>query len=136
AEVERYNQLKPLCERVLAAEREFEQIQQLTAEAMKRTTEAEHRLTAAKKIEKQLADNISDDHIIADEQQTDLHGLFPAVQLGMIVTKIGSEAVEDWPFEAIMRQLQREDSPHVLQFRRYDYRMDVLTGVWHTLSEL
>lgn len=136
AEVDRYNELRPLCERILEAEREYENIQQLTAEAMRATTEAQHQLAAAKKVEKQLAENISDDHIIADEQHTDLATLFPAVQIGMILTKVGSQSVEDWRFEAIMRRLQQEESPHVLEFRRYDYRMDVLTGVWRTLGEL
>ena len=39
-------------------------------------------------------------------------------------------------FEECLDIIDEASTPHEIEFRRYDFRQDMLTGVWYSLQEL
>ena len=86
--------------------------------------------------EREAAEAISEDHVNADRQGVGIASLFPAIQVGYIVSRVNGQPTEDIPFAEIQQFLDEARPPHTLEFRRYDYRRNMVTGGWHSLQHL
>jgi len=86
--------------------------------------------------ERQIASNITDDHIIADEQGVFVGEIFPNLVEGYILCDFNGQNVEDWPFVKVSHLIRTSKSPHIVVFKRYDFKQIQLTGEWLSLHEL
>lgn len=136
AEYRRYLHLEPTCERMLDFRMEVTKARDLRDEARRLLMEAEKELNAIRDIEKDAASRITDDHIIADERHISLAELFPNIRIGYVLSAINGNDVETLDFEAIFDQIKRLRPPQRAEFKRYDYRYDLIRGKWNSLHEL
>ena len=56
--------------------------------------------------------------------------------MGYIISKVNGVDVEDMGFEECLDIIDEASTPHEIEFRRYDFRQDLLTGVWYSLQDL
>ena len=83
-----------------------------------------------KQWKKKIANDITEDHQIADEQKIGLGDIFPKIRLYMALTEINGQNIEDMPYKEILKIFKRAVPPHVCIFQRYDYRRHELTKEW------
>jgi hypothetical protein len=65
-----------------------------------------------------------------------MQDLFPTITPGMIITKVQHADTEELGFDDVLVLLRAAKLPHVLEFRRYDFEQDVVSGEWVSLQEL
>ena len=93
-------------------------------------------LEHAQEHEREVSEQISEDHVEADMRAKGAAELFPAVQIGHIITKVNSRATEGLPFDEIIAIIDEASPPHTLEFRRYDFKQNQVNGRWDSLDEL
>ena len=93
-------------------------------------------LDEARKAEKELAALISDDHVTADRRGKRIQDCFPKIQVGMMISKVNHVDTEELAYDDIFEQIELANRPHVVEFRRYDYAQNVISGRWDSLQEL
>ena len=98
--------------------------------------QASNDLDEARKWEKELAALISDDHVTADRRGMMIQDCFPKIQVGMMISKINDIDTEELAYGAIVEQLEIANRPHKVEFRRYDYTQNVISGLWESLHEI
>jgi hypothetical protein len=86
--------------------------------------------------ERRAAENISDDHIYADEQRIPFSEMFPNIRVGYILSSINDLDVEHMPYSDVIMAIRDAKPPHLAAFRRYDNRYDPFNVRWWTLPEL
>ncbi len=86
--------------------------------------------------ERRAAENISDDHIYADEQRIPFSDMFPNIRVGYILASINDLDVENMPYSDVIMAIRDAKPPHLAAFRRYDNRYDPFNVRWWTLPEL
>lgn len=132
----RYRELQGKCERLLEAQVMLERCREQKEQSQKIFTQSGKDLDVAKKREKELAQLISDDHVEADRRGMTMQACFPKVQVGFMISKINHVDTEDLNTEDIIEQMEKADRPHQVEFRRYDYMQNVISGQWESLQEL
>lgn len=105
-------------------------------EGRKRLVAEETALSNMRVEEVELARRISDDHVVADARGMHVSEIFPNIHLGHIIVVINEVAVEDMPYEEVLKVIKKFRSPHKVAFKRYDYRQDPITDQWLSLEEL
>ena len=86
--------------------------------------------------ERNLSLKISDDHIVADEKGVFVGEIFPNIQQGYILCSFNQTDVENMRFDEAQKLIMTSKPPHRVIFRRYDYKLNALTGEWHPFAEL
>lgn len=132
----RYHELKLRCERLLEAREALREVKRIKDDAFKDMKHADQRLEKLFELERETADKITEDHVLADQQTRSVSELFPAVHAGMIITEINGIRTESLPWVEVNQLLQDAQQPHMLEFRRYDYRENSVTGRWEPLQML
>ena len=132
----RYHELKLRCERLLEARDTLRQIKRIKDNAFQGMKHADQHLEKLFELERETAEKISEDHVLADQQSRSISELFPAVCAGMIITEINGIATEGAPWAEVHQLLQDAQQPHSLEFRRYDYRENSVSGKWEPLQVL
>jgi len=132
----RYHELKLRCERLLEAREALREVKRIKDMAFQDMKHADQLLEKLFEMERETADRISEDHVLADQQSCSVSELFPAVRSGMIITEINGMKTEGLPWVEVHQLLQDALQPHVLEFRRYDYRENTVTGRWEPLQML
>lgn len=130
----RYHELKLRCERLLEAREALRKIKRIKDGAFQDMKHADQRLEKLFELERETAEKISEDHVLADQQNRSVSELFPAVRAGMIITEINGIKTEGLPWVEAYQLLQDAQQPHMLEFRRYDYRENSVTGRWEPLQ--
>ena len=98
--------------------------------------ELENEMNVLKEEERNLSMKISDDHIVADEQDIFIGELFPNIQAGYVLTMFNLQDFETMKFDFIMNALKSLKPPHRAVFMRYDYKLDPFTMLWHPVEEM
>eukprot|EP00616_Rhizochromulina_sp_CCMP1243_P016132 CAMPEP_0118978076 /NCGR_PEP_ID=MMETSP1173-20130426/22829_1 /TAXON_ID=1034831 /ORGANISM="Rhizochromulina marina cf, Strain CCMP1243" /LENGTH=655 /DNA_ID=CAMNT_0006928241 /DNA_START=136 /DNA_END=2099 /DNA_ORIENTATION=+ len=132
----RFHELEGRCEKLLAAQRMLARAKEARDEAFKAQLAAGRELDEAKEKERALADQISEDQVEADSRGVGISELFPNISPGFIVTRVNRSATENLDFPDILTVIEESKPPHELEFRRYDYRQNMLSGRWESLQEL
>mmetsp|Transcript_11672 Transcript_11672/g.40071 ORF Transcript_11672/g.40071 Transcript_11672/m.40071 type:complete len:670 (-) Transcript_11672:71-2080(-) len=132
----RYHELKLRCERLLEARDTLREIKRIKDNAFQGMKHADQHLEKLFELERETAEKISEDHVLADQQSRSISELFPAVCAGMIITEINGIATEGAPWAEVHQLLQDAQQPHSLEFRRYDYRENSVSGKWEPLQVL
>jgi len=130
----RYHELKLRCERLLEAREALREIKRVKDCAFQEMKLADQHLEKLFESERELAEKISEDHVIADRQNCSISALFPAIHAGMIITEINGIMTEGLPWVEVCQLLQDAQQPHFLKFRRYDFRLNAVTGEWESLQ--
>jgi hypothetical protein len=130
----RYHELKLRCERLLEARESLRNVKRIKDCAFQDMKRADQLLEKLFEQERETAEKISEDHVLADQQNRTISELFPAVHAGMTITEINGIMTEGLPWIEIYQLLQDAQQPHVLQFRRYDYRVNSTNGKWEPLQ--
>lgn len=120
----RFKELEPTCKRLLEAKAQLDEARRVKQEAFGEMRAAEQRLEVTVGREREAAELITGDHVVADEQKLPISELFVGVFVGMIAATINGVRVRDTPFKDIVDLLERKVSKrqHVIEFERYDYR--------------
>ena len=136
AEYARFQSLQAKCGPMREAEVAWSKSRDERDAARKKLVAEEAELNRMRDKERQIANRIGDDHVIANERGEILSELYPNVRLGYILATINDTPVESLPFDQIMGIIRRTPSPHHTEFRRYDYRIDPMSGEWLDLQTL
>ena len=136
SDYKRFLELEPLNSKLAAA-------QSALAESMERRDEARDLMKAAemdlallKEAERKQAGLITDDHIVADERDCTMGEIFPNVKANYILCAVNDFECEDKPYKEVMKEIWRQESPHMVIFKRYDYRYDPFRMAWFSLQDL
>jgi hypothetical protein len=86
--------------------------------------------------ERKMAARIGRDHVTADAKKIHLSDLFPNIRLGFILSNINGDDVENLPFAEVLSVIKTHRPPHRAEFRRYDYKVDPMTGAWVDLERI
>ena len=86
--------------------------------------------------ERKIAAKIGRDHVTADAKKIHLSDLFPNIRLGFILSSINGDDVENLPFAEVSSVVKTHRPPHRAEFRRYDYKVDPMTGAWVDLERI
>lgn len=132
----RFHELKPRCERLLEARGAMELVRKQKAEAFKRMKDADQRLEDLRGIETEAAEQITEDHIYADEKGVPISELFIGVFPGMIVTTINEVDIRGKPWSEIEDLFHRARKPHLLEFGQYPFQYNLLSGIWEPLEHV
>lgn len=132
----RFKELKDRSENLLLARATMELMRKMKDEALKEMLQASKDYEDSKEKEKDMADQISEDHVEADSRGVGIAELYPTINIGYIVTRVSGRAVEDMLFSDILTVIEEAKPPHKLELRRYDYRQNELSGKWESLQEL
>lgn len=135
-EWERYKELEPWAERIIAFKDVFLKRQEEKDEVFERLKQIDKLLNDTKAMEKKIANDITEDHQIADEQKIGLGDIFPKIRLFMAITEINGQNIEDMPYKEILKIFKRAVPPHVCIFQRYDYRRHELTKEWFSQEKI
>ena len=54
----------------------------------------------------------------------------------MVIVKVNNVEIEGLAYEDALKQIKKATRPHVIEAKRYDYKQDVLSGVWISLQDL
>ena len=132
----RYHELKLRCERLLEARDALRNIKRLKDNAFLEMKHSDQRLEKLFELEHETAEKISEDHVIADQQSRSVSELFPAIKAGMVITGVNGIKTEKLPWVEVSQLLQDASQPHFLEFRRYDFRQNSVSGQWEPLQLL
>ena len=130
-EYERYKNLYLKCSGLQSVHVALQGARQERDEAREILMAAEKEMNDMRDEEVKIANKISDDHAQADEQGLFVGRIFPQVHEGDILVELNTQDVEDWEFAKVMHAIRTAQSPHICVFKRYDYKEDPVTGVWH-----
>ena len=56
--------------------------------------------------------------------------------IGFIISKINGIDLEDMVYAECLEMIDQASTPHQLEFRRYNYRQDMMTGEWLSLQDM
>jgi len=132
----RYHELRVRCERLLEARETVKNMKGIKDSAFRDMKHADQQLEKLFELEYETSEKISEDHVFADQQNCNVSELFPAVQVGMIISEINGIKTENLPWIEVSQLLQDAVQPHALAFRRYDFRENPVTGRWESLQIL
>ena len=104
--------------------------------ALSEFRKAETDLAKIQDQENLLASKITDDHIIASEMGQNINNLFPALRTGYLISSINAVPTEGRRFEEIIDVLNHSRSPQLIEFMRYDMRLNPTTRQWMSLHEM
>ena len=130
----RYHELKLRCERLLEAREVLRDVKRIKDCSFQDMKQADQHLEKLFELERETAERISEDHVLADQQGCSISELFPAVQAGMIITEVNGIMTENLPWVEVHQLIQDAHHPHMLQFRRYDFRLNSVSSKWETLQ--
>ena len=133
-EYERYKNLYLKCSGLQSVHKALQEARDDRDEARRILMEAEKELNDMRDREVKIANKISDDHAQADEKGLFVGRIFPQIHEGDILVELNTQEVENWEFAKVAHAIRTAQSPHVCVFKRYDYREDPLTGIWHSLD--
>lgn len=88
AEYYRFQSLQPVCSKQLIIYNTYSEARKERDDAMKALQTGEASLISIKNTERQLAKNISDDHIFADKNGRSLSSIFPNIQGKILISVI------------------------------------------------
>ena len=132
----RFQEIEPHNKRLASANEALLASQERRNVARELLQKAERELAALQEAERLQAARITDDHIVADERELNISLIFPNVQSNNVLAQVNEYLCEDKPFEEIMLEIRRQPSPHLVIFRRYDYRYDPFRMAWFSLQDL
>ena len=132
----RFATLKGRSENLLLARATMEMARRHKDQALQTMLQAAKDFEDSKEKEKEMADQISEDHVEADQRGVGIPELFPTINIGYIVTRVNGRHIEDMLFTDILVVIEEAKPPHKLELRRYDYRQNELSGRWESLHEL
>jgi hypothetical protein len=135
-ELARFEELRPTCLKLLAVHKELNNSREIRDAAQQGLLAAESEFDKLRSREKELAELITDDHIIADERKLSLAEYFPNIHMGFMLQSINGHNLSQMSFDDCMSFVSRVRPPHKVDFRRYDYRFDPIENIWNTLPEL
>jgi RNAse (barnase) inhibitor barstar len=135
-ELKRFEELRPMCLKLLTVHKELNSTKEIRDIAQKAVTEAQSYFDKLRAHEKELSELITDDHIIADERKISLAEYFPNVHMGYVLHSLNGFNLSQMTFEEVIAYVNKVRPPHKVDFRRYDYRFDPIENVWHTLPEV
>ena len=136
ADWKRFKELEPVCDKLKEVQDALENAREERDVVQARLLEVEGALARSKTEEKRLADNITDDHIIACEQGKNIAHIFPNIQGNYTLYSLNAKYTETLEFREIKNLIKKEKPPHNVIFCRYDYRFDPFYDVWRSLNEL
>lgn len=136
ADWNRFKELEPLCIKLDEVQTALDTAREERDVVQARMLEIEGMLARSKTEEKKLADNITDDHIIACEKGKNIAHIFPNVQANYVLYSLNKTYTETLDFKEIKNLIKKEKPPHNVIFCRYDYRYDPFYEVWRSLNEL
>jgi hypothetical protein len=136
ADYERFKFLKPTCEKIAEVLQALEKAREERDTVQQAMTEADVALARYRSDERKIAENITDDHIIACEQGKQISEIFPNIQPNNVLYSLNKTYTESLDFEKIKILIKKEPPPHNVIFCRYDYRYDPFLDCWHTLGDL
>ena len=138
AEVEykRFLEIEPRNSRLAAAKKALEESQHRRDEARELMLTAEKELVLLRDAEKVQAAKITDDHVVADERGVSLSEVFPNVRANYILCSINDAQCEGLTFKEIIKEINLQKSPHLVEFKRYDFRFDPFRNAWFSLQDL
>ena len=132
----RFAALKERSERLLLARATLEVNRRVRDQALQTMLSAAKDYEDSKEKEKEMSDQISEDHVEADQRGVGIAELYPTINLGYIITRVNGRHTEDMAFADILTVIEEAKPPHKLELRRYDYRQNELSGRWESLQEL
>jgi len=138
AEVEynRFLEIEPRNSKLALAKKALEEAQERRNVARDLMLTAERELVYLREDEKAHAAKITDDHVVADERNSTLSDVFPNVKPNNVLFSINEFQCENVPFKEIIKEIHSQKSPHLVVFKRYDYRFDPFRNAWFSLQDL
>ena len=136
ADYERFKELRPTCEKCEEVQKALEIAREERDEVQQAMSKADQDLARFKTEERLMAENITDDHIIACEQGKQISQIFPNVQPNNVLYSLNKHYTETMNFKQISILIKKEPPPHNAIFTRYDYRFDPFFDCWHSLNDL
>jgi hypothetical protein len=72
----------------------------------------------------------------ANDAKISLFELFANVHVGCVMTSLNGQDVEGLPFDDVLDTIRFTPSPHRVEFKRYDFSFDKVTGKWLPLAKM
>jgi hypothetical protein len=132
----RFKELEPSCVKLEEVNVALDNAREERDATQARMLAIETELARSKTCERNLAENITDDHIIACEKGKNIAHIFPNVQPNFVLYSLNATYTETLDFKQIQILIKKAPPPHKVIFCRYDYRYDPFYDTWRSLNQL